>query len=146
LAADAALVVAGLWLLAQLHTTVQLFGSGDLRETLALASPFRHTATAAFTAEALTAFFNVCAIGLLLFAFMREGAARWRLVAGLVSAALTVRLLAGAELLKLAFPLGQLTPGVVTGTCAAGAVLYGARRAPRAVQLGLSLACVAAAL
>jgi VanZ family protein len=143
--ADAGLVIVLLWLFTQFHPTVQPFGTGYLRATFDLPVYFNHTPGLAFMSEALVVLFNLGGAGLMLSAFMRDGARPMRVIAFLAAAALAIKAYTAAELVQLTAPLAWLTPGVLAGLCGAAAFLYAATRLPSAAQIALAAVCIVAA-
>jgi VanZ family protein len=124
--ATAVLVAVAAWPAAQIYPTPMLFGNGDLR--LALTSIVEalgghwwqfdagHFGPAEFVlAEAFIVAAAVLASGLALSSVMRAGAPRYRLLAALLCAALTVRTLANAVQFGPDRWLAWLTPGAAGG-------------------------------
>lgn len=143
--ADVGLVVVALWLATVFHPNAQLFGTGDLRATFDLLSPFTHTPLLALTAEALVVLFNLAGVGLLLAACMREGQRFLTPIAVAVGVALLIKVYTAAALVKAASPLSWLTPGVLLGLGIGWLLLWGVIRAPRRAQLVAAAACIAIA-
>jgi VanZ family protein len=143
--ADAGLVVVGLWLITQFHSTAQGFGTGALRATLDLPSYFTHTPWLALSGEAVVVLFNLLGVGLMLSALTRDGERRMLVIGMVICTALGFKIFNAIALVQAAAPLAWLTPGVVAGLAAGWALLYGAANLPRAVQLAISAACIVAA-
>lgn len=120
---DAALILAGLWLLTQLHATLIVFGNGDLRDSMELAQWFAHTPHAYLTAEAGVVMLNLTGFGLLLACATRDTAAGyWRAMALVFAGACVLKIAAATLLLRAPNPWSWLTPGAGMG-CAAALVL-----------------------
>jgi len=122
-AANLGLVLLGLWLFAQLNPATLLFGAGDLRD-LVSARGARYSAELFVSVEALITAANMVAVALVASAVARPQAPVVRLAAGLIVAALVVKTLALAILMRAEHVLAWLTPGVQLG-------LAGGRRADR---------------
>lgn len=120
---DAALILAGLWLITQLHAPLIVFGNGDLRGMLNLTALFTHTPVSYFAAEAGVVTLNVLGLGLLLAgAVHRTGAGYWRALALIFASAAALKTMVVLLILRAPNPWVWLTPGVITGL-AAGLVL-----------------------
>lgn len=120
---DAALILAGLWLITQLHAPLIVFGNGDLRGSLHLARWFAHTPGSYLTAEAGVVMLNITGLGLLLASAARDTAAGyWRALALIFTGACALKVVAAALILRAPNPWSWLTPGVGMG-CAAALVL-----------------------
>lgn len=143
--ADAALVVAGLWLATQFHPTAQLFGTGAIRATFHLPSYLAYSPALALGGAATVVLLNLLGVGLMLSAFMRGGNRPMPVIAALVGAALALKLLNALVFLQATAPLAWLTPGVVLGLGAGWLVLWGAVRLPRTAQLAVATGCIVAA-
>jgi len=143
--ADAGLVVVGLWLITQFHSTAQGFSTGDLRATLDLPPYFTHTPWLALSGEAVVVLFNLLGVGLMLSALTRDGERRMLVIGMVICTALGFKIFNAIALVQAAAPLAWLTPGVVAGLAAGWVLLYGAANLPRAVQLAISAACIVAA-
>lgn len=143
--ADAGLVIVGLWLITQFHSTAQGFGTGALRATLDLPPYFTHTPWLALSGEAVVVLFNLLGVGLMLSALTRDGERRMLVIGMVICTALGFKIFNAIALVQAAAPLAWLTPGVVAGLAAGWALLYGAANLPRAVQLAISAACIVAA-
>lgn len=120
---DAALILAGLWLITQLHAPQIVFGNGDLRGSLNFARLFAHTPGSYLTAEAGVVMFNIAGLGLLLASAARSaGAGYWRALALIIAGACALKAVAALLILRAPNPWSWLTPGVGMGF-AAGLVL-----------------------
>ena len=145
MAADVSLVIVCLWLITQFHPITQLFGTGSLRVTFDLPVVFTHTPQFALSAEAAVVLFNLLGVGLMMSAFMRS-AARPMLAAGaLIAAALLIKTVTAAMLVKAAALFAWLTPGVTLGLLSGWALLYGAVRLPRTAKLAVAALSIALA-
>lgn len=143
--ADAGLVIVGLWLVTQFHPTAQLFGTGALRATLDLPSPFIHTPWLALSGEAAVVMFSVLGIGLMLSALMRGNDRPMLVIAAVIGTALAFKIVSAVALVRVSAPLAWLTPGVLLGLAAGWLLLWGAVRMARPVQLAAAVACIVAA-
>lgn len=144
MAADTGLVIVCLWPLTQLHPTVQLFGTGAVRATLALPAAAGHTPLLAFSSEAAVALLGLLGVGLMLAALVREGARPFPPIAALVGAAIASKTASAAWLAQSA-PLAWLTPGVLSGLLAGAALLALALRLPRRTLPAVAAAALALA-
>ena len=142
---EAGLVIVGLWLITQLHPTVQPFGTGSIRTTFDLPAYLAHTPSLALGSEAVVVILSLIGVGLMVCALMRGTARPLPVIAALVAAVLFVRIFT-AVAYSLAFaPLAWLTPGVALGLLVGSALLYGAAHLPRLAQLAVAAGCIAAA-
>lgn len=141
---DAALILAGLWLITQLHATLIVFGNGDLRGSLDLTRWFVHTPRSYLIAEAAVVMLNLTGLGLLLASAARDTAAGyWRAMALIFAGACVLKVAAAALLLRALNPWSWLTPGVAIGCAAALLLLLILTRLPfrgRAAVAALALA------
>lgn len=141
---DAALILAGLWLITQLHATLIMFGNGDLRGSIDLARWFAHTPRAYLAAEAGVVMLNLTGFGLLLACAARDTAAGyWRAMALIFAGACALKIAAATLLLRAPNPWSWLTPGVAMGCAAALLLLLLLTRLPyrgRAAMAVLALA------
>lgn len=141
---DAALILAGLWLITQLHATLIVFANGDLRASLDLAQWFAHTPSRYLAAEAVVVMLNLAGLGLLLACATRDTAAGyWRAMALIFAGACALKITAALLVLRAPNPLSWLTPGVAIGCVAALLLLMALTRLPyrgRAVAAVLALA------
>jgi VanZ family protein len=144
---DAALILAGLWLITQLHATLIVFGNGDLRGSLDLARWFAHTPRSYLTAEAAVVMLNLTGLGLLLASATRDTAAGyWRAMALIFTGACTLKIAAGALLLRAPNPWSWLTPGVGMGCAAALLLLLVLTRLPYRGRAALAVLTLAGAV
>ena len=143
-AVDLGLVLLGLWLFTQLNPATLLFGTGDLRDLLAVPQGAQPRAPEYFVSiEAITAAANLVTVALLVSALAAPGRPVRAMFIGLVAAALAVKAFAFA--LLRADALVWLTPGARDGLIAG--VLFGlaAVALPRTARLGLAAVLIVAA-
>ena len=144
---DAALILAGLWLITQLHATLIVFGNGDLRGSLNLARWFAHTPGAYLAAEAGVVMLNITALGLLLACAARDTAAGyWRALALIFAGACVLKIAAATLLLRAPNPWSWLTPGVTMGCAAALVLLLVLTRLPYRGRAALAVLTLAGAV
>jgi VanZ family protein len=143
--ADVGLALLGMWLFMQLNPAMLLFGGGDLRDLLAgPAGPAR--APELFVAiEALTAAANLAAVALLASAIAAPGAPVRAMVFALTLAALAVKTLAFAIILRAEDSFAWLTPGAAQGLAAGLAIAMIAVSLPRVARLALAAVLLMAA-
>jgi VanZ family protein len=146
-AADLGLTLLGLWLFAQLNPATLLFGAGDLRDlVVAPAAPGeRHGAELFVAVEAAVAAANLVAVVLLASAVVRPRAPVVRLVTALVVAAMVVKTLALAILMRAEHVFAWLTPGAQLGLAAGAALALAALRLPPSARLALAAMLLMAA-
>lgn len=144
---DAALVLAGLWLLTQLHAPVIALGNGDLRSSIGWLEPLRYTPSAYLLAEAGVVMLNVTGFGLLLASAARDtGTGYWRALTLLIAGACTLRAAAAVFLLRTENSWGWLTPGFGLGLAAALIALVALIRVPPRARAALALFALLAAV
>jgi VanZ family protein len=143
---DAGLVVVCLWLVTHLHPVAQLFGTGNLRATLALPSHFLYTPQLQLAVEAAIVFFNLTGLGLLVSLITRDARRAPRLIASVVIAGMAVKTLAGVILFSSPGPLVWLTPGVAAGLLLGAVLLYPLILLPRLARTAVAAFCFGAAL
>ena len=144
---DAALILAGLWLITQLHAPLIVFGNGDLRSSLNLARWFAHTPGSYLTAEAGVVMLNVTGLGLLLASAARDTAAGyWRALALIFTGACALKVAAAALILRAPNPWSWLTPGVGMGCAAALMLLLILTRLPHRGRAAVALLALAGAV
>lgn len=143
-AADAGLVLVGLWLFTQLNPAMLLFGAGDLRDYLNVVEAQGKRPQFFILIEALTAAANLTAVSLLLSALSAARAGvRARLVA-LIALALLVKTAAFAILMRAENVLAWLTPGAQIGLLVGLAVALAAVALPRVAQLAIAAVLIMA--
>ena len=129
---DAVLLLAGLWLLTQLHAAPINMGNGDLRASLALVARFAYTPESYRYAEAGVVMLSIAALGLLLGSVARNiGSGYWRMFALFIAGACVLKTLAAWLILRTATPWSWLTPGFVMGLAAAIVLLLVFVRLPQ---------------
>jgi VanZ family protein len=144
---DAVLVLAGLWVLTQLHAAPISMGNGDLRGSLHLAELFAYAPESYRYAEAGVVMLNVTALGLLLASAARStGSGYWRALALLVAGACALKTVAALQILRTASPWGWLTPGFAMGLAAAALLLLVLVRLPPRGRAALALLALLAAV
>jgi VanZ family protein len=144
-AADAGLVLVGLWLLTQLNPGMLLFGAGDLRDYLEVSQARGQRPQFFILIEALVGSANLIAVGLLFSALnAAQPGVRARLVA-LFVAALAVKTAAFAIVMRAQDVLAWLTPGAQIGLVVGLAAVLSAVALPRAMQLALAAMLIMAA-
>lgn len=144
-AADAGLVLIGLWLFTQLDPAMLLFGAGDLRDYLDVSDAQGERPQFFILIEALTGAANLTAVALLLSSLSASpSGARAKLVA-LVALALAVKTAAFAILMRAEDVLAWLTPGAQIALIAGLSVALAAVALPRVAQLALAAMLIMAA-
>jgi len=144
---DSVLVLAGLWLIAQLHTPLVAFGNGDLRSSLELAGLIAYTPGSYLAAEAGVVMLNTAGLGLLLASAARDTAAGyWRALALIVAGACVLNAAAALLVLRAPNPWNWLTPGVGIGLGAALVLLLVLTRLPHRGRAAVALLALAAAV
>ncbi len=143
--ADLGLTLIGLWLIAQLNPATLLFGSGDLRDLLAGPAGPARRAELFVAIEALTAAANLVAVGMLASAIVSPGAPLRSMLAALLAAALVVKTLAFAILMRAEHVLAWLTPGAQLGLATGALLTLAALRLPRTARLALAAVLLMAA-
>ncbi len=113
---DAALTLAGLWLITQLHVSLIVFGNGDVRGMLHLGALFTHTPGSYLAAEAGVVMLNVLGLGLLLAGAARStGSGYWRALVLIFAGAAALKTVVALLILRAPNPWVWLTPGVIGG-------------------------------
>lgn len=144
---DAVLVLAGLWLLTQLHAAPISMGNGDLRSSLQLASLFPYAPESYRYAEAGLVMLNITALGLLLASAARTtGSGYWRALTLLIAGACALKTAAALLILRAASPWNWLTPGFGMGLAAAAVLLLALVRLPPRGRAAAALLALLAAV
>lgn len=144
---DAVLVLAGLWVVAQLHASTVAFGSGDLRGSLSLPALFTFTPQSYLVTEAGVVMLNAAGLGLLLAGVARStGTAYWRALLLLLGAACALKAAAVLLVMNAPNPWSWLTPGVIGGFGGALAALLLLTRLPPRARTALALLALGAAV
>ncbi|MGZ8267127.1 MAG: VanZ family protein [Burkholderiales bacterium] len=144
--ADIGLVLLCLWVATQLHPTVQLFGTGHLRNTFDLPVWVIHTPSLLLTAEATVAALNALGIGLIVLALTRDIKPRGLALAMLFATAFAAKGFSAVAIVKSNALFAWVTPGVVLGVFAGGVLLYALSRLRRRAQWLTAAFCFAAAV
>jgi len=142
---DLLLALLGLWLFTQLNPAMLLFGTGDLRDLLADAAGPAHSPQLFVSIEAATAACNLVAVSLLASMVMRPGARTRTLLLGLLAAALTVKTLAFAVLMRAEHAFAWLTQGAQLGLGIGVAFVLAAVALPRTLRLVIAAVLLMAA-
>jgi VanZ family protein len=129
--AEVGMVLLGLWILAQLHPTEQLFGTGQVRNALGMTAWLEHTPQLLLTAEAAIAGFNVLGVGLVIAALTRDTMPRGRALAAVLAAAFVGKGIAAIALARPDAPLWWFTPGVALGLVGGVLLFYPLSHLPR---------------
>jgi len=133
---DLGLLLLGLWLLAQLIPDSFLFGSGDLRQALGLATPLDFDPERFIALESGLVALSVLAVGLFTRCMMRATKAGPILI--VLVLALAAKELATRSFFAGATPLLWLTPGARLGLLYGLPLLAGALLLPRLQQHALA--------
>ena len=133
--ADLGLALLGLWWFAQLNPATLLFGAGDLRDLLAEPAGGAHAAQLFVSVEAITAASNLVAVSLLASVVIRATAPARTMILGVLLAALAVKALAFAVLMRAEHAFAWLTPGAQLGLALGVAVMWAAVPLPRTARL-----------
>ena len=120
---ETGLLIAVLWVVAQLDPVTQMFGTGHLRATFDLPVYFFHTPGRYLTAEAAVVFFNLLGLGLLLSTLLRADTHRGLVIAGFIVAAIALKIGITAVFSKSQGALAWVTPGVMLGLSMGAMVL-----------------------
>jgi len=134
---DVGLVLLGLWLFTQLNPATLLFAAGDLRD---LFSAGREEVRPGFfvAVEALTAFANLVAVGMLVSVIARPDQPAHALFVALVAAALAVKTAAFAIVMRAENVLGWMTLGAQVGLAAGVVSAMLLMSLPRTARLALA--------
>lgn len=146
---DAVLLLAGSWLLTQLHPSAVALGGGDLRASFSLVQWFAYAPDSYRLAEAGVAFSAITATGLLLAGAMRRGEPSfWMALYGMFALAFLLKTLGVWLIPGLPQPWHWITPGLAWGSAVAFVTLrFTARLPPRiCAALAAVLLLVAVAL
>ena len=142
---DVGLALLALWLFTQLNPATLLFAAGDLRDLLA-SGPGRARGPEFFvTIEAFTAAANLVSVGLLLSALVRPPHSPRTMFAVLVLAAIAVKTVAFAIVMRAENVLAWVTLGAEIGLAAGIALALAAMALPRVAQLALAAVLIMAA-
>ncbi|MGH8691216.1 MAG: VanZ family protein [Burkholderiales bacterium] len=142
---DFGLVLIALWLFIQLNPAALLFGAGDLRDFLAPPEGRARRPEFFVSIEAFTTAANLVAVGLLLSALAAPGRPVRGMLLGVVLAALAVKTVAFAILMRAENVLAWLTHGAQFGLAVGIVAALAAVAAPRTTRLALAAVLLMAA-
>jgi len=143
--AELGLALLALWIFMQLNPATPLFGGGDLRHLLASTSGAARAPEFFIAIETLTTAGYLAAVGLLVSAIALPRAPVRAMALGLALAALAVKTLAFAIVLRAEHVLAWLTPGAFQGLLAGGIIVLLAISLPRVARLALAAVLLMAA-
>jgi len=143
--ADVGLALLGLWLFMQLNPAMLLFGGGDLRDLLSGPTGPARAPELFVAIEAVTAAANLAAVALLASAIAAPRAPVRSMILALVLAALAVKTLAFAIILRAQGNFAWLTPGALQGLALGIGLALLAVSLPRVVRLALAAVLLMAA-
>jgi VanZ family protein len=112
---ETGLLIAALWVIAQLNPLTQIFGTGNLRATFDLPVYFFHTPGLLLSAEAAVVFFNLLGLGLMLSTLLQPDARRILVIGAFIMAAIALKILVTAIVERPHAALVWITPGVTLG-------------------------------
>lgn len=144
-ATDLGLTLLALWLFAQLSPATLLFGTGDLRDWLSVPGGPAYGPELFVTVETIITAANLLAVALIGSAMLAPGAPARRLVIALLAAALAVRALAFAVLVRPENAFAWLTVGAQRGLACGLALAVVAIALPRVLRLALAAVLLMAA-
>ena len=144
-AIDAGLTLLGLWLFTQLNPATLLFAAGDLRDLLASGAGRARAPEFFIAIEAVTATANLMSVGLLLSVLVRPDRPVRTMFAGLVIAAVAVKVLAFAIIMRAEHVFVWLTSGAQIGLAAGVLATLVAIKLPRVARLALAAVLIMAA-
>ena len=110
---ETGLLIAALWVIAQLDPLMQMFGTGYLRATFDLPVYFFHTPGLLLSVEAAVVFFNLLGLGLLLSALLRHDARHGLIIATFILAAVALKMMITATFANPRGAFAWMTPGVM---------------------------------
>ncbi len=144
---ETGVLIAVLWIVAQLDPLTQIFGTGNLRATFDLPVYFFHTPGLLLSAEAAVVFFNLLGLGLLLSTLLRHNASRGIVMAAFIIAAFALKMLITAAFANPRGAFAWMTPGVMVGfSMGVMVLLVGVLSFGYRVRLWLSMLCIVLAL
>ena len=135
---DAGLVLAILWLIAQLNPALPFFGAGNI-----VTGDDEGTTAAAILQWSGVAL-SICGFGLFISALLRGPQGTLRVTLVLLSAALWLKFVAASFMLQPHFAEDWLSAGRIVGLVAGICALIPLRLAPRAVRIYLALLAILA--
>ena len=136
--ADVGLVLLALWLFTQLNPATLLFAAGDLRDLLAAGSGAARPPQFFVAIEAITAGANLVGVAMLLSALVRPGERPGLLFLVLVAAALAVKVVAFAIIMRAHDVFAWLTPGAQHGLAVGLLAAFALMALPRVLRLALA--------
>lgn len=142
---DVGLALLALWLFTQLNPATLLFAAGDLRDLLATGAGRARGPEFFVAIEAFTAAANLVSVGLLLSALVRPPHSARAMFAALVLAAVAVKLIAFAIVMRAEHVLAWVTPGAQIGLAGGIVVALAAMALPRVARLALAAVLIMAA-
>ncbi len=142
---DLGLVLLALWLFMQLNPATLLFAAGDLRDLLAAGEGRARSAQFFVAIEAITAAANLVGVGLLVSALAARAQPARALFLALVAAAVAVKTVAFAVLMRAENVLAWLTPGAWRGLAAGIVLALAAMALPRTARLAAAAVLIMAA-
>ena len=144
---ETGLLIAALWVIAQLDPLTQIFGTGNLRATFDLPEYFFHTPGLLLSAEAAVVFFNLLGLGLLLSTLLRQDARRGIIIAAFIVTAMALKMLITAVFANPRGAFAWITPGVMLGfSMGVMVLLVGVLSFGHRARLWLSMLCIMLAL
>jgi VanZ family protein len=135
---DAGLVLAMLWLIAQLNPALPFFGAGNIVTGL------DDSTTAAAILQWCGVALSICGFGLFVSALLRGPQGTLRVTLVLLSIALWLKFVAASFMLQPHFAEEWLSAGRIMGLVAGICALYPLRRLPLAVRIYLALLAILA--
>ena len=135
---DAGMVLAMLWLIAQLNPALPFFGAGNI-----VTGDDDSGSTAAILQWSGVAL-SICGFGLFISALLRGAQGTLRVTLVLLSTALWLKFVAASFMLQPHFAEDWLSAGRIVGLVAGICMLFPLRRAPRAVRIYLALLAILA--
>lgn len=142
---DLGLVLLALWLFMQLNPATLLFAAGDLRDLLAAGEGRARSAQFFVAIEAITAAANLVGVGLLVSALAARAQPARAFFLALVAAAVAVKTVAFAVLMRAENVLAWLTPGAWRGLAAGIVLALAAMALPRTARLAAAAVLIMAA-
>jgi VanZ family protein len=142
---DVGLALLALWIFMQLNPATPLFGGGDLRHLLSSTAGAARAPEFFVALETLTTAGYLAAVGLLASSIALPRAPVRLMATGLVAAALAIKTLAFAIILRAEHVLAWLTPGAVQGLLAGAAIVLLAVSLPRVARLASAAVLLMAA-
>ena len=136
--AEAGLVLLGIWLLTQSSPETLLFGTGDLRNVLALTPAVPYAAHSFFVFEAAIIGCNTVVIGLFARTLLADRSPTHLALLAFFALALVIRTLAAAVLVAPQEAFAWLTPGAEVGLLVGGVLLTLSLLLPATMRVALA--------